>query len=142
MSTTIKNVLIAGATGSVGLPILEALLAEPSFTVTILSRASSKAAFPPIIPVIRVSDDYTVAELTSAFKSQDAVIIALTTSSVTADGRDGLAIRLIDAAVAAGVKRFIPRKQPRSKSAELNPNLRHQRSDVRVFDRQSEGKQR
>jgi nucleoside-diphosphate-sugar epimerase len=108
MSTTIKNVLIAGATGSVGLPILEALLAEPSFTVTILSRASSKAAFPPNIPVIRVSDDYTVAELTSAFKSQDAVIIALTTSSVTADGRDGLAIRLIDAAVAAGVKRFIP----------------------------------
>jgi nucleoside-diphosphate-sugar epimerase len=108
MSITIKNVLIAGATGSVGLPILNALLAEPSFTVTILSRASSKATFLPNIPVIKISDDYTIAELTSAFKNQDAVIIALTTSFVTADGKDGLAIRLIDAAVAAGVKRFIP----------------------------------
>jgi nucleoside-diphosphate-sugar epimerase len=108
MSTTIKNVLIAGATGSVGLPILNALLAEPSFTVTILSRASSKATFLPYIPIIKISDDYTIAELTSAFKNQDAVIIALTTSVVTADGKDGLAIRLIDAAVAAGVKRFIP----------------------------------
>jgi nucleoside-diphosphate-sugar epimerase len=108
MSTTIKSVLIAGATGSVGTPILNALLAEPTFTITILSRASSKATFPPGIPVIKVSDAFTVSELTSAFQNQDAVIVALTTSSVTKDGRDGLAFRLIDAAVAAGVKRFIP----------------------------------
>lgn len=108
MSTTIKNVLIAGATGSVGLPILNALLEESSFNITILSRASSTATFPPNIPVIKVSDKYTVTELTSAFENQDAVIIALTTSAVSADGKDGLAIRLIDAAVAAGVKRFIP----------------------------------
>jgi len=108
MSTAIKNVLIAGATGSLGLPILNALHEESSFNVTILSRASSTATFPPNIPVIKVSDEYTVHELTSAFKNQDAVIIALTTSAVSADGKDGLAIRLIDAAVAAGVKRFIP----------------------------------
>jgi nucleoside-diphosphate-sugar epimerase len=108
MSATIRNVLIAGATGSVGLPILHALLAEASFNVTILSRSSSNATFPPNIPVIKVSDAYTVSELTTAFKNQDAVIIALTTSSVIAAGKDGLAFRLIDAAVAAGVKRFIP----------------------------------
>lgn len=106
--STIKNVLIAGATGSVGATILEALLAEPSFKVTILSRASSRATFPKDIPVIRISDAYTVEELTSAFQNQDAVVVALTTSSVTKDGRDGLAYRLIDAAIAAGVKRFIP----------------------------------
>jgi uncharacterized protein YbjT (DUF2867 family) len=103
MSTPIKNVLIAGASGSVGTPILTALLADPSFTVTILSRASSRATFPPNIPVIKVSDAFTVSELTTAFKNQDAVVVALTTSSVTADGRDGLAFRIIDAAVAAGV---------------------------------------
>jgi nucleoside-diphosphate-sugar epimerase len=108
MSTPIKNVLIAGATGSVGTAILSALLADPSFTVTILSRASSSATFPAGTPVIKVSDAFTISELTSAFKNQDAVIIALTTSSVTKDGKDGLAFRLIDAAVAAGVKRFIP----------------------------------
>jgi nucleoside-diphosphate-sugar epimerase len=108
MSTAIRNVLIAGATGSVGSPILDALLAESTFTVTILTRASSKASFPKGIPVIRVSDAFTVSELTSAFQNQDAVVVALTTSSVTKDGRDGLAFRLIDAAVAAGVKRFIP----------------------------------
>ncbi|KAH7412086.1 hypothetical protein DE146DRAFT_265780 [Phaeosphaeria sp. MPI-PUGE-AT-0046c] len=108
MSTVIKNVLIAGATGSVGATILEALMAEPSFNVTILSRASSKATFPKDIPVIKISDAYTVEELTSAYQNQDAVVVALTTSSVTKDGRDGLAYRLIDAAVAAGVKRFIP----------------------------------
>jgi nucleoside-diphosphate-sugar epimerase len=108
MSTPIKNVLIAGATGSVGTPILSALLADPSFTVTILSRASSSATFPAGTPVIKVSDAFTLSELTSAFQNQDAVVVALTTSSVTKDGKDGLAFRLIDAAVAAGVKRFIP----------------------------------
>jgi nucleoside-diphosphate-sugar epimerase len=108
MSTPIKNVLIAGASGSVGTPILKALLAEPGFTVTILSRASSEAVFPANLPVVKVSDDFTLSELTLAFANQDAVVIALTTSSVTKDGKDGLAIRLIDAAVAAGVKRFIP----------------------------------
>lgn len=105
---SIKNVLIAGATGSVGATILEALMAEPSFKITILSRASSKASFPKDISVIKISDAYTVGELTSAFQNQDAIVVALTTSSVTKDGRDGLAYRLIDAAVAAGVKRFIP----------------------------------
>lgn len=106
--SAIRNVLIAGATGSVGSTILTALLAEPSLNITILSRTSSRATFPPNIPVIKVSDAYTTSELTLAFASQDAIVIALTTSSVTKDGKDGLAFRLIDAAVAAGVKRFIP----------------------------------
>lgn len=84
--STIKKVLIAGATGSVGLPIPNALLAKSSFNVTILSRVSSKATFPPSIPVIKVSDAYTVPELTLAFKNQDAVIIALTTSLIDVPG--------------------------------------------------------
>lgn len=102
---TIKNVIIAGATGSVGAPILTALLAEPSFNVTILGRTSSKAKFPPNVPVIRVSDGFTVDELTEAFKGQDAVVGATSTGAVTTDG---LALRIVDAALAAGVKRLIP----------------------------------
>lgn len=109
MPSAIHNVLIAGATGSVGAPILAALLAEPTFQVTILSRETSSAKFPPEVPVIKVSDDYTLSELIAAFKGQDAVISALSTTPVTRDeGTSGLAYRLIEAALAAGVKRFIP----------------------------------
>jgi hypothetical protein len=132
MSSPIQNVIIAGATGSVGAPILSALLAEPTFTVTILTRASSSARFPDNIPVIRVSDDYTVAELTQAFQGQDAVVVALSTTPVTKDGKDGLAFRLIDAALAAGVKRFIP-----SEYGANNLDARA-RSMVPVYDRKGE----
>ncbi|KAH7130078.1 hypothetical protein B0J11DRAFT_243724 [Dendryphion nanum] len=103
--STIKNVIIIGATGSVGAPILTALLAEPSFKVTILSRTSSKAKLPENVPVIKVSDAFSVEELTEAFKGQDAVVGATSTGAVTTDG---LALRIVDAAVAAGVKRLIP----------------------------------
>ncbi|KAF3032922.1 hypothetical protein E8E12_004032 [Didymella heteroderae] len=109
MSFEIHNVLLVGATGSVGAPILTALLGEPTFRVTILSRETSSAQFPLHVPVIRVSDDYTLSELTTAFKDQDAVVSALSTTPVTRDeGTSGLAYRLINAALAAGVKRFIP----------------------------------
>jgi nucleoside-diphosphate-sugar epimerase len=108
MSNSIKNVIILGATGSVGAPILEALLAEPSFNVTIVSRATSSASFPSHVPVIKVSDAFTTEELTEAFKGQDAVVVALSTGPVVTGERGGLAFRLIDAALAAGVKRYIP----------------------------------
>ncbi|KAF3043585.1 hypothetical protein E8E11_003419 [Didymella keratinophila] len=82
--SAIRNVLITGATGSVGAPILTALLAEPTFKVTILSRGTSSATFPPSGPVIKVSDDYTLSELTAALKNQDAVISPdFTTSSLS-----------------------------------------------------------
>ncbi|KAH8711812.1 hypothetical protein GQ44DRAFT_714233 [Phaeosphaeriaceae sp. PMI808] len=105
---SIKNVIIAGATGSVGAPILKALLAEPSFAITILSRATSSAKLPANVPIRKVSDDFTTSELTAAFQGQDAVVIALSTTPVTKEGKNGLAFRLIDAAKTAGVKRFIP----------------------------------
>ncbi|KAJ4299344.1 hypothetical protein N0V90_004589 [Kalmusia sp. IMI 367209] len=105
MSPPLRNILIAGATGSVGAPILAALVAEPSFNVTILTRASSHAKFPPGVPVKTVSDAYTLDELTEAFKEQDAVVSAISTTPII---KDDLAFRIIDAAVAAGVKRLIP----------------------------------
>ncbi|KAF2737395.1 NAD(P)-binding protein [Polyplosphaeria fusca] len=103
--SALENIIIAGATGSVGAPILKALLEEPSLNITILTRTGSSAKFPEGIPVKTVSDAYTVKELTEAFEGQDAVLVALSTGPVT---KDDLALRIIDAAVAAGVKRFIP----------------------------------
>jgi saccharopine dehydrogenase-like NADP-dependent oxidoreductase len=105
MSAPLKNIIIAGANGSVGAPILKALLTENSFNVTILTRASSSATFPAGIPVREVSDAFAVEELTEIFKGQDAVVVALATTSATLDD---VAFRIIDAAVAAGVKRLIP----------------------------------
>jgi uncharacterized protein YbjT (DUF2867 family) len=118
MSTPLKNILILGASGSVGTPILSALLSEPLFTITILTRTSSTATFPSHIPLKKVSDAFTLAELTAAFKGHDAVVVALTTSSVT---QDDLAFRIIDAAVAAGVKRLIPSEFG---TDNLNPRAR------------------
>ncbi|PSN72212.1 NAD(P)-binding protein [Corynespora cassiicola Philippines] len=111
MPAPLKNIIIAGATGSVGAPILSALLEAQTFNITVLSRASSPATFPPNIHAIKISDEYPLAELTEAFAGQDAAIIALSTQTVAhKDGsqKDDLPFRLIDAAVAAGVKRFIP----------------------------------
>jgi hypothetical protein len=125
----IKNVLILGASGSVGSPILSALLACPTFTVTILSRASSTAFFPPNIPIIKVSDAFTTSELTSAFTGQDAVVVALSTTPVT---KDDLAFRLIDTAPAAEVQRFIPSEYG---ADNLDPRARRL---VPVYDKKGE----
>jgi uncharacterized protein YbjT (DUF2867 family) len=105
MTTPLKNILILGAAGSVGTPILTALLASPTLTTTILTRATSRAKLPPNVPTITISDAYTLEELTHSFKGQDAVVSAINTTAAT---QDDLAFRIVDAALAAGVKRLIP----------------------------------
>ena len=69
--------------------------------MTVLARYSSQAHFPVSVQVIRV--DYTsVPDLTAALTGQDAVISVLTTSAME------IQIPLIEAAVKAGVRRFLP----------------------------------
>ncbi|KAI2476852.1 NAD binding 10 multi-domain protein [Pyrenophora tritici-repentis] len=111
MSTPLTNIVILGASGSVGRPILSALLTLPSINLTIVTRTSSTATFPtaPNIRIHTLSDALTLTELTAAFKNHHAVIVALSTTPVTSGtGPNSLAFRLIDAARAAGVQRFIP----------------------------------
>ncbi|KAB8070609.1 hypothetical protein BDV29DRAFT_197889 [Aspergillus leporis] len=97
----IKNVAIAGASGDLGTPVLNALIESNSFNVTVLTRHTSKAQFPPTVRVIPVNYE-SIPELTTALKGQDAVISTLTTDAMEVQ------FALIDAAVAACVKRFIP----------------------------------
>lgn len=97
---SIKNVVLIGAGGNLGPSILSALL--PHFTVTVLSRQSSTSTFPSTVRVIKVSDSYPHDEVLSAFQGQDAVITAASAESLAAQKT------LIDAAVEAGVKRFVP----------------------------------
>ncbi|RHZ70206.1 hypothetical protein CDV55_107546 [Aspergillus turcosus] len=67
--------------------------------ITIITRTESKATFPPGIPVIRTT--YTLENLTSALAGQDAAVC------VVGPGGIGAQVTMIDAADAAGVKRFI-----------------------------------
>ncbi|KAI2466068.1 putative oxidoreductase CipA-like protein [Annulohypoxylon bovei var. microspora] len=98
--STISKVAVAGASGLLGLPVLRQLL-EDGFEVTVLARKGTNHNFPSGVTVTDV--DYTSSEtLIKALEGQDAVISVL--------GFPGLPqqIPLIEAAVKAGIKRFIP----------------------------------
>lgn len=100
MSSTIKTVTIAGASGSLGRPVTQALL-EAGFTVTALTRSDSKSTFPTGVTALPV-DYSSVENLTTALRGQDALISTLASAGVSSQ------TDLINAAVAAGVKRIIP----------------------------------
>ncbi|KAK1963098.1 isoflavone reductase [Colletotrichum sublineola] len=99
----IKTVAVVGASGLVGLRVVKALQ-EKGFEVMAISRESSTATFPSGVAV-RKADLSSVESLTAAFAGQDAVISAISTVAVVVPGAQD---PLIDAAVAAGVKRFVP----------------------------------
>ncbi|KEF60076.1 uncharacterized protein A1O9_04926 [Exophiala aquamarina CBS 119918] len=103
------NILLIGATGNLGSLILKHLIASPAdYKVTVLTRESSssaattKDAFPSSVTVRKISSDYPDAELVEAFRGQDVVIGAISMTGMH------LQYRIIDAAVAAGVKRYFP----------------------------------
>lgn len=103
MSSPFKNIVIIGASGSIGSVVLEAFLKTPSVTVTILQRASSsRTVSSPSARVVTIPDDYPHDSLVAAFANQDAVINCVTTLAVRTQ------LRIIAAAVEAGVRRFIP----------------------------------
>ncbi|KAH7061733.1 hypothetical protein BKA63DRAFT_573442 [Paraphoma chrysanthemicola] len=95
----IKNVTLAGK-GSLGSAVLAALI-DAGFTVQLLSRSSTVSNVPTTVKVVQV--DYTsLSDLTTALRGQDAVV-----STVGAAGIPSQTV-LIDAAIQAGVQRFIP----------------------------------
>lgn len=98
-----KNILLIGGTGDTGKYILPALLADSSFNVSVLSRASSKATFPSNLNIIKV--DYSDKNaLTKALVGQDVVISAVGGEAIDTD----FGIVLAEAAIDAGVKWIIP----------------------------------
>ncbi|KAK0257736.1 hypothetical protein LTR91_006278 [Friedmanniomyces endolithicus] len=99
-STPIKRVVLVGATGAVGAPVLQTLL-DQHFYVTVFTRASSNHSFPSNVHVANV-DYEDVAGMTKALQGQDALISTIGFGGAT------LQMKLLDAAIAAGVKRFLP----------------------------------
>ncbi|KAL3483244.1 hypothetical protein BJX62DRAFT_249661 [Aspergillus germanicus] len=100
MASPLKKIALVGASGNIGQIILSALLDISEFNVTVVTRASSTVTFPSGATVRK--SDFSNADLQAALKGQDAVI-----SAVGATGF-GEQKNLIDAAIAAGVSRFIP----------------------------------
>ncbi|PWW77929.1 putative isoflavone reductase like protein P3 [Tuber magnatum] len=101
--SVIRRVILVGATGNLGPSILKALQASSALETTILTRETSKTAQSPPPNTKVLTADYTsVPSLAAAFAGQDAVVSAIAGAAL-ADQQ-----ALIDAAVQAGVKRFIP----------------------------------
>ena len=98
----LNKVVLVGANGTLGPAILNALVTAKTFRVTVLSRQSSTSKYPDTVNVVHISDDPDTEELVHALQGHDAVVLAF-------DGSlSALQIRFADAAVQAGVKRFIP----------------------------------
>lgn len=81
--------------------MLDALINCGKFNVTVVKRPSSTATFPASVKVT-TADYSTVDSVTAAFQGQDAVVSTVAIAAV-----QGQSV-LIEAAVAAGVKRFLP----------------------------------
>ncbi|KAI1504539.1 NAD(P)-binding protein [Biscogniauxia marginata] len=95
-----RNIALVGGTGTLGAPVLAALLAA-GHNVTVLTRASSGAVFPASVTTHRGAyEDEAFAA--SALAGQDALILAL--------GRGAYAAQapLIRAAARAGVAYVVP----------------------------------
>ncbi|KAH8829737.1 hypothetical protein DL96DRAFT_1706586 [Flagelloscypha sp. PMI_526] len=97
---SVTNIIVLGAGGNLGSPVVEALLASQKFYVSVLTRPESKSTFPSDVKV--VTAEYTLPSLQVAFSGQDVVLAVV--------GAGGFASQkiIVDAAIAAGVKRFIP----------------------------------
>ncbi|KAK2024937.1 NmrA-like family protein [Colletotrichum zoysiae] len=97
-----KKVLLIGATGSIGSFVLAGLENQSNFDITLLQRSSSKAKLPSHLRTITIADTYPTEELVQAFASQDVIVNCMTSLSVADQ------FRMIDAAITAGVRRYVP----------------------------------
>ncbi|KAH8767445.1 hypothetical protein F5883DRAFT_671003 [Diaporthe sp. PMI_573] len=116
-ASAIKNVVVVGASGNVGKSTLKAL-SEDGFQVTGLSRHSPLDTIPAGVKFI--TSDYSVSSFLDAFKGQDAVVSALSSTDPAALE---LQKSLIDAAIAAGVKIFIPSEYGVDTTDRSSPNF-------------------
>ncbi|GAM82215.1 hypothetical protein ANO11243_001940 [Dothideomycetidae sp. 11243] len=99
---SLKRIAVFGGTGNLG-PDIVGALEQAKFDVTVLSRSAEHPAhLPRGVTIKQVKDFTSVSELTEVLQGQDAV--------VAVPGPVGIPLQhhVIDAAVAAGVKYFLP----------------------------------
>ncbi|KAI5920135.1 hypothetical protein F4810DRAFT_723844 [Camillea tinctor] len=100
--STISKVALAGATGNLG-PVILKELVDAGFQVTVLTRkdSTSDKSLPPSVTAVAVDYD-SLDSLTSALKGHDAVVSTIGGTALSKQ------LLLVQAAVKAGVKRFLP----------------------------------
>ncbi|KAL9112578.1 MAG: hypothetical protein Q9227_003149 [Pyrenula ochraceoflavens] len=111
MSTSIHKVTVTGATGNLGPAVVKSLL-DADFDVTVLTRHGSTSKVPSPAKAIPV-DYQSVSSLTEALKGQDAVVSLVPVFAVPEKP-------LIDASIAAGVKRYLPSSEFGSNTDNAN----------------------
>ncbi|OGE47782.1 hypothetical protein PENARI_c037G05249 [Penicillium arizonense] len=97
----LRNIVLAGVSGNLGPAILSAVSSSPSINVTVFTRPGSSPTVPSGVKTVEVNYD-SVDDLTKNLNGQDAIVSTIPPTSATAQ------TNLIHAAVAAGVKRFLP----------------------------------
>jgi nucleoside-diphosphate-sugar epimerase len=129
----IQNVALVGANGSLGPFVLQALVDSNQFSVTVLKRASSKSSdqYPASVKVKHIPDDFELGALAKILHGIDAIVTTVTGNS------DDAQKSLADAAVVAGVKRFIPADfgscDSQSKRARELVPLYQRKTEVREY---------
>jgi uncharacterized protein YbjT (DUF2867 family) len=126
MSSQFKTVIIVGATGDLGSKVTQAFLAKNQFDVSILVRKVSDKSKELERKGARVveTDFSNLDSLTKALQGVDAVISTIGSMALQEQ------VLLIDAAVASGVKRFIPSEY--GSDPEVIGRGRHPLFDVKV----------
>lgn len=112
--SAIKNVTLVGGSGHLGTCVLEKLVASQKFNIRVLKRAGSSSSYAAGVEVIE-ADFASLESLKAGFQGQDAVV-----SIVGEAGIPGQKL-MVDAAIASGVKRFLPSNFG---SNMANPNAR------------------
>ncbi|EED22986.1 conserved hypothetical protein [Talaromyces stipitatus ATCC 10500] len=112
--SAIKNVTLVGASGHLGTFVLEKLLASNKFNVQVIKRPDSRSTVTANVKAVEANFD-DLESLTAALQGQDAVV------STISDKASMSQRLLIDAAIAAGVRRFLPSNFGSNMS---NPNTR------------------
>ncbi|KAM0323755.1 hypothetical protein ACHAQA_008692 [Verticillium albo-atrum] len=97
----IRKLLEKPAGGNLGTPVLRTFLDAPSYKVSVLARIESTSVFPEGVKVFK-ADYANLLEVQLAMQGQD-VVISMVTGIAASDQNV-----FVDAAIAAGVQRFIP----------------------------------
>ncbi|OTA57660.1 NAD(P)-binding protein [Hypoxylon sp. EC38] len=124
MASVSKNVAFIGATGTLGIHLLRALTSA-GHTVTVIQRKESTTPPPPGVKSTKV-DLTNFDELLAVFKGHEVYLNATPYPSLSTD-KD-----IIDAAVAASVKRIIPSEFSTNLDSPLSRKLPHMKGKTEV----------
>ncbi|KAI9845858.1 MAG: hypothetical protein M1837_004539 [Sclerophora amabilis] len=108
----IENIVVVGASGNLGSIIFKSLIEANRFNLTVVTRPTSTATYPPSVKVLK-GDYNDPSFLKSAFARNDALILTL---AFTSTGEDQ--VKLVDAAAAAGIKWILPTEYGGDNSVE------------------------